>query len=155
MPTFDLEEVTIGNDECIDKSSARVSQLFNNTWICRCSRPRKAVLDNGSEFKRYLTTLLKGFNIKPVLTLIQNPQAKAPVERVHQLILDMLVTKYLDNKVFNYIYPWGETLSFIAFSIRSSYNCTIISTPGQAVFGRDKLFNLASVIDWRVATTTK
>ena len=27
IPTFDLEEVTIGNDEYIDKSSARVSQL--------------------------------------------------------------------------------------------------------------------------------
>ena len=31
IPKFDLEEVTIGNDEYIDKSSARVSQLFNNT----------------------------------------------------------------------------------------------------------------------------
>ena len=31
IPTFDLEEVTIGNDEYIDESSARVSHLFNNT----------------------------------------------------------------------------------------------------------------------------
>ena len=35
IPTYDLEEVTIGNDEYIDKSSARVSQLFNNKWLCR------------------------------------------------------------------------------------------------------------------------
>ena len=33
IPTFDLEEVTIGNDEYIDKSSDRVSQLFKNTWL--------------------------------------------------------------------------------------------------------------------------
>ena len=33
IPMFDLKEVTIGNDEYIDKSSVSVSQLFNNTWI--------------------------------------------------------------------------------------------------------------------------
>ena len=33
IPRFDLEEVALGNDEYIDKSSAMVSQMFNNTWI--------------------------------------------------------------------------------------------------------------------------
>ena len=33
--TFDLDEVTGGNDEYIDKSYARVKQMFNNTWLCR------------------------------------------------------------------------------------------------------------------------
>ena len=44
---------------------------------------------------------------------INNPQANALVEQVHQLIYNMLVTKDIDNKVFNYIYPWGETLYYI------------------------------------------
>ena len=35
IPAFDLDEVTSGNDEYIDKSSDRVSQLFNKKWICR------------------------------------------------------------------------------------------------------------------------
>ena len=67
----------------------------------------------------------------------------------------MLVTKYLDNKVFDYIDTWGETLAYIAWSIRSPYHHTILVTPGQAVSGRDILFNLSSVVDWRVATTVK
>ena len=29
-----------------------------------------------------------------------------------------------------------------------------MATPVQAVFGREMLFNLASVVDWRVVTTT-
>ena len=65
IPTFELEEVKKGNDEYIDKSSARVSQLFNNTWLCRYPRPRKVVFDNGSEFKKYFTPLLKDFDVKP------------------------------------------------------------------------------------------
>ena len=80
---FDLEGVAIGNDEYIDKSSARVSQLFKNTWLCRYSRPQKVVFGNGSKFKQDFTTLLKDFNIKPVLTSVKNPQANGPVERVN------------------------------------------------------------------------
>ena len=43
IPTFDLNEVVIGNDEYMDKSSVRVNHMFNNTWLCRYPRPRKVV----------------------------------------------------------------------------------------------------------------
>ena len=57
----------------------------------------------------------------------------------------MIVTKDLSNKVFDYIYPWGETLVSISWSIMESYHLTIQATPGQSVFGRYMIFNLASV----------
>ena len=113
------------------------------------------MFDNGSEFIRDFTPLLKDFDIKPVLTSVKNPQANDPVELVHQLILNMLVTKYLDNRVFYYIYPCGETLASIAWEIRASYPRTIMAAPVQYVFGIYMLFNLASVVDWRVATDAK
>ena len=147
IPTFDLEEVALGNDEYIDKPYTRVRQMFNNIWLCRYPHPQNIVFDNGSEFKQYFTPLLKDFDIKPVLTAAMRPQANAPVEQVHQVILNMLVTKDLDNKVFGYIDPWGETLAYIAWAIRYSYHRTIMATPVQAVFGRDMIFNPASVFD--------
>ena len=64
----------------------------------------------------------------------------------------MIFTKDLDNKVFEYMDPWGETLAYIAWNIRDSYHHTILDPPVQAVFSRDILFNLTSVVDWRVAT---
>ena len=106
------------------------------------------MFDNGSDFKHDLSPLIKESDIKPVLTSVKNPQASAPVERLHQVILNMLVTKDLDNKVFEHIDPWGEILAYIAWAIRASYDRTIMATPGQAIFGRDVSFNLASVIDW-------
>ena len=33
IPTFNLDEVTAGNDEYIDKSSTRVRHIFNNTLL--------------------------------------------------------------------------------------------------------------------------
>ena len=59
------------------------------------------MFDNGSGFKQDFNPLLKEFDIKPVLTLVKNPQDNAPVEQVHQLILNMLVTKDIDKKSSN------------------------------------------------------
>ena len=71
---------------------------------------------------------------------------------MHQVILNIVATKDIDNKVFDYIDPLGETLTYISWAIRASYHHTIMITPGQAVFGKDMIFNLASVVDWRVIT---
>ena len=79
------------------------------------------------------------------MLLVKNPRSNTPVERVHQLILNMFVTKDIDNKLFDYIDPWGETLASIAWAMRASYHHTIMYTPGQAVSGRYMLFNLAAV----------
>ena len=76
---------------------------------------------------------------------INKPQSNAPMERVHQVILNMLVTKYLDNNIFYYIYPWVEALASIAWAISDSCPCTIEDTLVQAVFGRDMISNLAAV----------
>ena len=91
--------------------------------------------------------MLNYFGIKPVLISIKNPQANATVEQLHQVILNMLVTKDLDKKFFEYIDPWVETLSSIAWAITASYHHNIQATPGQAVFDRDMIFNIASVVD--------
>ena len=70
VPMFDLYEITGVNDEYIDKSSFRVSQLFNTTWIYIYLRTRKVVFDNGYEFKKDFTSLIKDLYIKHVLTTI-------------------------------------------------------------------------------------
>ena len=62
------------------------------------------MFDDGYDFKQGLTTLLKHFDNKTVLTTIKNPQTNSPVERVHQVILNTIVTKGIDNKIFNHIY---------------------------------------------------
>ena len=86
---------------------------------------------------------------------IKTPQANFPVEQVHQVILNMPVTKDLSIKVFDYIEPRDVAIAYIVWEIRASYNITIQATHGQAVFGGEMIFNLASVIDWRVITDSK
>ena len=86
---------------------------------------------------------------------IKNPQANAPVEWLHRVILNIIVTKDIGSKVFENIYSWCETLAYISWEIITSYRCTIIATPGQAVFGRDMVFNFTSVLDWQDINANK
>ena len=58
--------------------------------------------------------------------------------------------KDFDIKTFAHINTWGEIITSVAWSIIASHHTTFDSTPTHLVFGRDILYNLTSVIDWRV-----
>ena len=85
----------------------------------------------------------------------ENPQGNSPVERIHQVVHDMIRTKELDKLVFECVDPWGEILSSVAWAIRASYHSTLQATPAQLVFGRDMLFNIKKVINWKLITKNK
>ena len=74
---------------------------------------------------------------------------------MQQVILNILATKDLSNKIFNYVDLWSEILEYIAWAIRDYYHHTIQATPGQAAFVRDMIFNPVSVIYWQVIITGK
>ena len=67
----------------------------------------KVVFDNGSKFKRYFTALLKECLITPICTFVKNLHSNAPVEHIHQGIYNIIVTKYIDRELYDYIDPWG------------------------------------------------
>ena len=102
-------EVHSNESVCRKSGHLGLEQVYIDTCV-----HVKSCLTNGSEFKRDFTPLLKDLYIKPVLTSVKKNQANAPVEQVHQVILNILVTKDIDNEVFVHIYPWGETLAYIA-----------------------------------------
>ena len=65
------------------------------------------------------------------------------MEWVHQVIVNMIATKDLDNKILDYIDLLCETLAYIPLVIRASYRPNIQAKPGQDVFG---------LVDWKVIT---
>jgi hypothetical protein len=58
VPYYSIEDVKNDEQDYIDKSSARISRLFEQTWLSRYPRPREVICDNGSEFKLHFMTLL-------------------------------------------------------------------------------------------------
>jgi hypothetical protein len=153
VPIYDLiwkdeSSIDTRDKEALDKSSARISQLFNQVWLARYPRPNKVIFDNGSEFKKNFVPLLKDFSIKPTVTSVKNPQSNAIVERIHQVIDSMIKTQNLEGQVLDYIDPFGELISSIGWAVRSSYHRTLQATPAQLVFGRDMIFNIKTVVNW-------
>lgn len=147
---FEIAEVPLQ-----DKTSARISNLFNDTWLARYPRPREVIFDNGSEFKKDFVPLLKDFQIKPRLTTVKNPQANAPVERIHQVVGNMLRSKDLANHVCDAIDPWTSILQSIGWAVRNSYHSTLEATPAQLVFGRDMVMHNEYVPDWEQISKRK
>ena len=141
--------------EIPDKTSARISQIFNSTWLARYPRPRKVIFDNGNEFKKDFLPLLRDFNIKPTPTTIKNPQANAILERVHQVLGDMLRTKNLQQYDFDALDPWSDILASVAWAIRSTHHSTLKASPAQLVFNRDMLLNIKFIADWETIRLRK
>ena len=125
-----------------DKTSARISRLFDQVWLSRYPRPQKVLYDNGSEFKKNFQPLIKDFAVKATCTSIKNPQANAILERIHQVVGSMLKTKDLVNIEFDELDMWSPILASVAYAIRCSHHSTLNATPGQLVFGRDMLLDL-------------
>ena len=51
VPYYSIDEVKEDKEDFIDKTSARISKIFEQTWLSRYPRPEEVVCDNGSEFK--------------------------------------------------------------------------------------------------------
>ena len=90
------------------------------------------------------------YGIELRLITTANPQANAVVERVHQVIGNMLRTMSLEDM---YLLPpphdpFAGVISAIGYAIRSTWHTTLKASPGQLVFGRDMALNIKHVADW-------
>jgi Integrase core domain. len=107
VPIFDIvwkdNSLTDTRDKStLDKSSARISQMFNQAWLSGYSRPNKVIFNNGSEFKKnFFVPLLKDFSIKLTVTTIKNPQSSPVVECIHQVIDSTIKTQQLKDQVLD------------------------------------------------------
>ena len=71
-------------------SSDRIAKLVNKTWLCRYPRCQTLIYDNGSEFKLHFECLCDSYGIKRKPTTVKNLQVNAVLERVHQVLGQML-----------------------------------------------------------------
>jgi hypothetical protein len=81
-------------------------------------------------------------------TMVKNPQANGILECVHQVLGQMLCTAELDmaNSVNS-----GDVdvfLDNVAWAICSTYHTVLNASPGEAIFGRNMIFDIPFVDDW-------
>ena len=99
--------------------------------------------------------ILQDYGIKGKPITVRNPQANAIVERIHQVIGNIIRTFELESNYLNEEDPWTGILATTAFAVRSTYHTTLKKTPGQLVFGHDMIFNIQHVANWEFIRQNK
>jgi hypothetical protein len=94
-----------------------------------------------------------GVKAKPIT--VRNPQANVIVERVHQVIGNIICTFELENNYLDDNDPWKGILSATAFAVRCTFHKTLQNTPGQLVFGRDMMLNIKHEANWEYIRVQK
>jgi hypothetical protein len=82
-------------------------------------------------------------------TTVKNPRANGILERVHQVLGQMLCPAELDMADSVTPNDVDGFLDNTAWAIRSTYHTVLKAFPGAAIFGQDMLFDILFVADWR------
>ncbi len=80
--------------------------------------------------------------------MVENPQADAILERVHQVLRQMLHTAEIDMAKSVTPDHVDVFLDNTAWAIFSTYHTVLKASPGAAIFGQDMLFDIPFVADW-------
>jgi hypothetical protein len=80
--------------------------------------------------------------------MVKNPQANTILERLHQVLAQMLCTAELDmaeTVTPNYV---DIFLDNAAWAICSTYHTVLKASPGTAIFRHNMLFDIPFIADW-------
>jgi len=131
-----------------------IANTVEQTWFTRYPWPSQVVLDRGTEFMAEFTHMLENeYGITKKAITKRNPQANSIIERVHQTIGNMIRTFSVHSTDDDN--PWSGILSAVAFAVRATVHTTTRATPAQLIFGRDAIFQVQHLADWRYITERK
>ncbi len=101
------------------------------------------------EFKLHFETLCDSYDIKHKPTTIKNPQVNAICERIHSVLGTMMRTAEIDMAESVEPANIDTFIDNAACAIRSTYHRVLKASPGAAIFGRDMLFDVRFLADWK------
>ena len=140
---FEIEEIDT-------KSADEVVNKLEFVWLTRYPWPTEVVMDRGKEFAAEVRDTLKNeYGLTRKLITTRNPQANSMIERVHQVLHNMVRTIGLRDARDLGSYGWRGILSAVRQAMRSTVHTTTRATPTQLVFNRDALLNISFEADWQ------
>ena len=115
------------------KKSITVANIVEQEWLARHPTPYLITLHWGSEFigQDFRDMCVNDYVIKRKIISMQNPQANAIVEHVHQMLGNLIRSfKLQDNPYLDSDDPWSGILAAAAFAMCSTYLIMQVNTKG-------------------------
>ncbi len=134
-----------------NKRADYIANILEFTWLSRYPWPTEIRMDRGKEFAAEVSAALKEeYGITKKLITTRNPQSNSIIERIHQVVGDMIRTRGIRDKTdLDPDFQWQGVLSAVRQAVRSLVHTTTRATPTQLVFGRDALLNVSFEADWQ------
>ena len=77
-----------------------------------------------------------------------NHQANYILEKIHQVIVNLVHTSNLKNNCLDEDDPWSGNLAATTFAVRITHRTTLQATPEQLMFVHDMILNNPFITDW-------
>lgn len=84
--------------DVVSATAGEIQVAFDDVWLARYPRPQYLGFDNGGEYKKEFEQLRCNYGMTKKPSLEYNPQSNGIIERVHQVLGDMLRTFELEEK---------------------------------------------------------
>jgi transposase InsO family protein len=109
-----------------DKKSITIANIIEQEWFSQYPWPTQVTFDRGSEFmgNDFKNMIKNDYGTKQKPITVRNPQANTIVERIHQVIANMIRTFELETNYMDEDDPWKGMLSATAFAVCSTYHTT-------------------------------
>ena len=143
--------------EIPNRKADHVVNYLEFAWLTRYPWPTEIIMDRGSEFAAEVSdTIRNEYGITRKLITTRNPQANSIVERIHQVIHNMIRTAGIEGKAdLDPHFQWQGILSAVRQAVRSTVHTTTRATPTQLVFGRDAILNINFEANWQYIKARK
>jgi hypothetical protein len=79
---------------------------------------------------------------------IKNLQGNSIIEKVHQVMGNMLRAFELEKRDLDLNNHWAQFLQVCAYGIRSTYSTILQASPGHIVFGRNMIIDVRFQANW-------
>jgi transposase InsO family protein len=110
----------------------KLARLYVDNIVKLHGVPSKIVSDRGTQFtSRFWKSLHKAMGTKLDFSSAYHPQTDGQIERVNQIIQDMLRAY-----VLTYGKEWEQSLPYAEFSYNNSYQASLGMSPFEALYGR-------------------
>ena len=97
-------------DACVlkeikDKTAINVANVVEQTWLTRYPWPTQIIYDKGTEFMAEFAKMIKDdYGIRKSPASVRNPQANSILERIHQIIGNVIQTFKFDEKYMDKVF---------------------------------------------------
>ena len=110
-----------------DKKSITVANIVGQEWlVSRYPWPTQITFDRGSEFigQDFQKMIKEDYAVKAKPITVRNSQANAIVERVHQVIGNIIHPFELESNYLDEDDPWKGIRCATAFAVRATFHTT-------------------------------